>query len=425
MHTNICWFVNIKLTMSNTLTTEEQLQKMIAIINQFPNGMVEMDDNGTIVQMNAKGVQLLMPLFMQFQLSGTSMYEVFKVIDPEIVKRIIAFTDSFGTIMNLENFKISLSVANTNIDRYFYFTILKISETAISVVFDDITEVYEKENRIRDAIQEKAVEKSKFEMASGILHDIGNAVVGFGSYINRIKRHLAHSDYDNLKALQGFLEKNRHHFEPGIGNAKTNALLEMVAGIADNHQKNTQAANEIIAEQMSIIAHVSEILTIQRQYVKGQQTTEREKVNLRNIINDSISMILPNLAKSDISVQTDLPTDLTLVSGDKTKLIQVFLNILKNAAESIVAFDLSDKKIIINAKEKTDIIEIEVIDTGAGIDEATALNLFERGFTSKESGTGLGLYNCRSIVETHQGTFTLSSAGVGKGALALLTFKKD
>lgn len=403
-------------------TAAQQLQKIILIIHQIPIGLVETDIHGKLKQMNAKGVQLLMPLFLQTQLSGTNLFELLAIILPDLMQKIKQFQAASGTIIQQENYLIKLNMSEAKIERFFYFTINKMDEDTISFVFDDITEWQEKEILIRETIQEKAVEQSKFEMASGILHDIGNAVVGFGSYINRMKRHLSYSDHKNLLGLSGFLEKNKHHFEPGIGSAKTTAMMDMVAAIANNQEKNAAEANAIIAEQMGIIAHISEILAIQRQYIKGQ-STERERVNLRAVINDSIAMILPSLLKKEIEINMEVALNTPMVKGDKTRLMQVFLNLIKNSAESIEANKSAPKKVSIFSDTQTDTVTIKLIDTGIGFENNSAIQLFKRGYTSKESGTGIGLHNCRSIMESHNGSLELISEGIGKGAMAVLSFK--
>lgn len=403
--------------------TEQQLQKMISIINQIPTGLVEMDMDGNILQMNAKGVQLLMPMFMMLQLSGSNIYELLNIIAPVIVKKIKKFEPTSGTIVQQENHKVEMQLGGQNMVRYFYYTINKIDANTISFVFDDITDLQEKENQISEAVKEKAIEQSKFEMASGILHDIGNAVVGFGSYTNRIKQHLTQSDYNNLNSLHGFLEKNKQQFDSAIGEVKTKAMMDMIAGIAENQQKNASAANVIISEQMGIINHISEILSIQRQYIKGQQSSDREKVNIRSVINDSIAMILSELTKNDIEIQMDIPIDLPAVKGDKTRLMQVFLNLFKNALESISSFEHHNKQIKVAITRNEQVVAVYITDSGIGFDKETAEKIFSRGFTSKESGTGLGLLNCRSIVESHHGTLELKSDGLEKGSTAIVTLK--
>ena len=150
--------------------TEQQLQKMISIINQIPTGLVEMDIDGNILQMNAKGVQLLMPMFMTLQLSGSNIYELLNIIAPVIVKKIKKFEPTSGIIVQQENHKVEMQVGGQNVVRYFYYTINKIDANTISFVFDDITDLQEKENQIREALQEKAIEQSKSYMLKSKHH---------------------------------------------------------------------------------------------------------------------------------------------------------------------------------------------------------------------------------------------------------------
>lgn len=67
-------------------------------------------------------------------------------------------------------------------------------------------------------------------------------------------------------------------------------------------------------------------------------------------------------------------------------------------------------------------IELKIIDNGHGFEKEMSRSFFERGFTTKKSGTGLGLYNCKSIIESHAGIFEITSDGVEKGATATIKF---
>jgi len=62
------------------------------------------------------------------------------------------------------------------------------------------------------------------------------------------------------------------------------------------------------------------------------------------------------------------------------------------------------------------------MDNGQGFDAKTAELFFVRGFTTKKNGTGLGLYNCRAIIESHAGSFEIKSDGPGCGAVSTIRF---
>jgi len=59
---------------------------------------------------------------------------------------------------------------------------------------------------------------------------------------------------------------------------------------------------------------------------------------------------------------------------------------------------------------------------GIGFEAGSGEKLFERGFTSKVNGSGIGLHECRSIIESHDGTITMKSEGINTGAATIITF---
>ena len=135
-----------------------------------------------------------------------------------------------------------------------------------------------------------------------------------------------------------------------------------------------------------------------------------------------MSMLFASLNKRNITVSQDIPDNLPAIKGDRTKLMQVILNILKNSIEAIDIYAV-DKTISINIINHTDLLELQIKDSGKGFDEATGKKLFTRGFTTKSTGTGLGLDHCRAILEGHGSTIDITSEGSGKGALTTIKLK--
>ena len=271
---------------------------------------------------------------------------------------------------------------------------------------------------------DKAVAQGKFEIASDVMHDIGNAVVGFGSYLTRIKRLQEQDNPENLQNLAGFFEDKQEAVAVAIGEVKAGAVIKMLYGMAQTQRKNQEEVGKSITEQLNIISHIQEILNIQRQYITGHESQERKPVNLRNIVNDCLSMLFASIDKLGIAVSLNIAMEKPIIKGDRTKLMQLMLNILKNSIEAIDK-NAAEKNIAISAYAYTSRLIIQVKDTGEGFDSSTAEQLFEKGFSTKQSSSGLGLYNCMSIVESHEGTINMSSDGRGMGALTTISFKLD
>jgi ligand-binding sensor domain-containing protein/signal transduction histidine kinase len=268
---------------------------------------------------------------------------------------------------------------------------------------------------------DKAVAQGKYEIASDVLHDIGNAVVGFGSYLTRIRRLLDEDSPEKLEKLAGFFEAQRQVLLTAIGEPKSGAVITLLGSIAQTQRHHREEMRKSITEQLNIISQIQEILNIQRQYISGQESHERKPVNFRTIINDCISMLFTTVDKSSIAISLDLPEEPPVIKGDRTRLMQMILHVLKNSIEAI-DIDAAIKTISLRMHRQDGLLVLQVRDSGKGFDQATGAQLFQRGFTTKSSGSGLGLYQCRTIAESHEGAIDLTSDGPGKGALATIRF---
>jgi signal transduction histidine kinase len=254
------------------------------------------------------------------------------------------------------------------------------------------------------------------------MHDIGNAVVGFGSYLTRIRRLQNEDSPENLQNLADFFEKHRVALAGSMGDIKAVAVVKMLNSMAQTQKTYQEEVNKSINEQLNIIANIQEILNIQRQYITGRESQERKPVNIRNIVNDSLSILFASIDKMAIAISLNVASDLPIVKGDRTKLMQALLNILRNSIEAIDV-NAPEKNISVNAFTDAGQLVLQVKDNGKGFDSPTARQLFGKGFTTKPSGSGMGLYNCKTILESHEGTVVVTSDGDGKGALATIGFR--
>lgn len=301
-------------------------------------------------------------------------------------------------------------------------TVRKESEELLNKQATDLKLLNAELSRQKEQEVERAVAQGKFEIASEVLHDIGNALVGFGSHLNRISRNLEKNKVETIKNLGIFLKAQQTAIAGVLGEDKANALVTITEGIAREQGENRTEIDTSISELYNIISHIQEILNIQRQFVKGHGGVhERKSVNLVNIIDDCRSMLFASFDKHKINFKVNAQPGSYVIKGDHTKLMQVILNILKNSVEAM-NFEAEGKQITLNLQSDDKIIELSLVDNGQGFDATVAEHLFERGYTTKKTGTGLGLYNCRSIVESHTGSFDIKSDGPGLGAVTTIRF---
>jgi signal transduction histidine kinase len=395
-------------------------QKLRSIMQSAPIGLIEIADNGSIQNLNLKGEIILKLLSGNVIHEGHDFFPIADIVSVSISEAIKAFRHPSGQILINEQY--SFEAPDQTVS-YFLFGASKMFADCIIVTIDDITLRIIEEQSLKKAEQDKAVAQGKYEIASEVLHDIGNAIVGFGTYLTRFGRLLDGNNLTKLDSIVQFLNQQRPGIAGAIGEAKADALVAMLTGISTTSTEKQTEMQHAVTEQLRIIKHIQDILNIQRQYVLGREPQERKPVNLNEILYDCKAMINANLEKKGIAVAMVVSAAAIQIKGDRTKLMQVILNVLKNSIEAIE--DTAPiKEIKITLSEENGEVTLSIADTGKGIAKDVQERLFTRGFTTRENGTGLGLYNCRSIVESHSGSILLKSDGAGKGSNTIIKFNK-
>jgi PAS domain S-box-containing protein len=128
--------------------------------------------------------------------------------------------------------------------------------------------------------------------------------------------------------------------------------------------------------------------------------------------------------RNGISVQTQLTAGLLLVVGDRVQLQQVLLNLILNAAEAMSSVGDGARELLISTKEDQAGVVVAVRDSGPGIDPGHLDRVFEAFYTTKSSGTGMGLSICRSIIHAHGGKLW-AQANEPRGAVFQFTLPAE
>ncbi|CAM2154810.1 two-component system, LuxR family, sensor kinase FixL [Pararobbsia alpina] len=152
---------------------------------------------------------------------------------------------------------------------------------------------------------------------------------------------------------------------------------------------------------------------IRTQFEKG--ALKREVLDINEIIRETVELLLGEAARTHTSVRVELAPDLPQVVGDRVQLQQVAMNLIVNGIEAMKEVDGVRHLSIRTRVQDGGRILVSVSDTGAGIPPEITGQIFEAFFTTKPSGTGMGLRICRSIVESHGGDMRAVNGG-GPGA---------
>ncbi len=147
----------------------------------------------------------------------------------------------------------------------------------------------------------------------------------------------------------------------------------------------------------------------------------RERLSINDVVTYVAHLIQPDAAAHSCNLQISLADELPAVDGDPIQIQQVLVNLIGNAFDAMRQTALEDRKVEVSTGRNGDqTIVLRVRDHGIGIDEEVRNRLFERFFTTKADGLGMGLAIVRSIIQAHEGTIVAENA-FGGGACFSVT----
>jgi signal transduction histidine kinase len=255
------------------------------------------------------------------------------------------------------------------------------------------------------------------------LHDIGNAITAFGTEVANLKNALEWREIKDLAKLHKLFESNINPLDAALGQGKGSALTKFLEAVNKSLTQKNERLQEGADKLYENTSHIQDVLNIQRHYVKDKTKIGRESISLMAVINDALAIQAGSIAKRSIKLEKNISRNIPNIEGDKTRLIQVVINILKNSIEAFESdVNREGKRIEISLSKDDDekMLIIAVADNGDGFNQELGERLFQKGQTTKQSGSGFGLYNCEQIISSHQGKISISSEGVNKGAIVLV-----
>ena len=180
---------------------------------------------------------------------------------------------------------------------------------------------------------------------------------------------------------------------------------------AEKAETNRRFLNIIIEEVKRLESIVTEILGFVRPV-----PMKFEAANLHEVIDQTLSMMSGEIDESKVIITRDYQQDLPLVWMDVDQMRQVLLNLFRNALHAMH----NEGMLSVITKSDGDWVRIHVSDTGEGIRAENLDKLFNAFFTTKSSGSGLGLTICMHIVKSHGGTIEVESRE-GEGSTFIIS----
>ncbi len=341
------------------------------LVSSMRNGVIAIHRDGTLALMNAEAYRIF-ALDAQTSDIGRPLQDVFR-LRPDLV-RVLASAFEMTTLPNRAELRLK------DMDRVIGYTLSQVKDArgaAVGAVlfFKDLTRVeqLEEQERLRDRLA------SLGEMAAGIAHELKNPLAG----------------------------------------------IEVMAGLLRRQVPDSPDAQSLLADIMSEAKLANAIVVEMLEFVRPIRL-QLEQTDVSDVLQQAVTLAERKTSRGDVSVQLRVQAALPLIDGDHHQLSQVFMNLLTNAFE---ALDGHGRVTIAAAAKAADhdpvlagepmaprtVVVVDVSDDGPGVPVDLSDRIFNPFFTTKPTGSGLGLPIVRKIVDAHDGRIDLSSEP-GRGA---------
>jgi PAS domain S-box-containing protein len=216
--------------------------------------------------------------------------------------------------------------------------------------------------------------------------------------LRQLESDLAHMN--RLSVMGELAASLAHEIAQPIAAARNNARAAMHFSARSPPEPSEVA--EALACVLDDADRATAILDRIRDQIK-KIPPRRTRFDLNQAIDELITLTRSAIISSGVSVQTRLADELFPVYGDRVQLQQVIMNLILNAVEAMGSVETGARELIISTEQGNTSALVAVRDSGPGIDPRHRERVFTSFYTTKPSGTGMGLSICRSIIDAHGG----------------------
>jgi signal transduction histidine kinase len=262
----------------------------------------------------------------------------------------------------------------------------------------------------------------------------GTPAEAIATSVDVTERRRAQDEREKLRQLElDFAHMNRVSMMGELAASLSHEILHPIATARNNaragmrflemNPPNLGEVGEALGCVVRDADRARDIVGRMRDQIK-KAPQRKECFDLNAAINEVLVLARSVTHRNDVSVQTRLADGLLPVLGDRIQLQQVLLNLILNAAEAMSSVEEGARELLISTEQEQTGALVAVRDSGPGIDAQHLDRVFDAFYTTKSSGTGMGLSISRSIIHAHGGKLW-AEANEPRGAVFQFTLPAD
>ena len=273
------------------------------------------------------------------------------------------------------------------------------------------------------AAQQRLIELSRqsgmAEVATGVLHNVGNVLNSVNVSATIVANKVRKSRVNKLGVVSDILQRHTGDMTEFLSeDPKGKLVLPYLLELGGHLQQERESMLQELELLTGHIGHIKEIVATQQSY--AQVSGLVEMVSLEQLVEDSISFVHTGFERHKIRLERDYEP-LPAIAVEKHSVLQIMLNLLRNAKQALKDGDPPDRWVKIRIyRHEGGTVRVEVRDNGVGIPAENLTRIFSHGFTTRQGGHGFGLHSGANAAQQMDGSLWAESEGPNRGATFIL-----
>ncbi len=291
---------------------------------------------------------------------------------------------------------------------------------ALAVV-EDITErrlAEEELDRVHNQLLVASRQAGMAEVATNVLHNVGNVLNSVNVSASMVSERIRRSKCAGLARVAALLTEHAGELATFLAGGQGRHLPVYLQELAAELISERDAALAELSAVRGNVEHIKEIVAMQQGYAKRGGVIDA--VDVRMLVEDSLRMNEGAFSRHGVTIVRDFQ-DVPLVQVDKHKVLQILVNVIRNAKYACAEAAGGTKRVTVRVRAANGSVLLSVIDTGVGIPRENLDRIFNHGFTTRPDGHGFGLHSSALAAKQLGGSLLAESGGRGQGATFTLT----
>ncbi|MEO5957580.1 MAG: ATP-binding protein, partial [Opitutaceae bacterium] len=256
------------------------------------------------------------------------------------------------------------------------------------------------------------------EVATSVLHNVGNVLNSVNVSATLVADQLRKTKAVNLAKVAALLEEHKADLADFLTrDARGTMIPDYLGTLATALTAEQKTMLEEVTHLRKNIEHIKDIVTMQQSNARSSGVAEI--VSIVEMVDDAIRINASSLVWHGVTVTRDLQAQGTITT-DKHKVMQILINLVRNAKQACDESGRTEKQITIRTRYDEHALTIAIGDNGVGIPAENLTRIFNHGFTTRKDGHGFGLHSGALAAKELGGSLSVQSDGSGLGATFIL-----